>query len=106
MDIFGVPTLGQDEKSVANTVLVNVILHTHEQWELWMQQVKQRAADANIWTTINPVREYPPEFIQKPTIPGTQTLNKVLQDSRSSTGKRKTISEVSKKAIESKTPNG
>ena len=69
MDLFGAPTLGHDRTATASTVLVNVILQTHDQWELWIQQVKQRAADARIWTMIDPEREYPPEFIPKPKIP-------------------------------------
>ena len=69
MDLFGAPTLGHDQTATASTVLVNVILKTHDQWELWIQQVKQRAADAKLWTMIDPEREYPPEFIPKPKIP-------------------------------------
>lgn len=66
MDIFGTPNIDQ---FVSSNTLVNIILQTQDQWELWIQQVKQRAADANIWTTIDPDQSIPPEFIQKPRIP-------------------------------------
>ena len=69
IDIFKASIQGQDGSSRANTILVNVILYTHDQWELWIQQVRQRAADSNIWDTIDPDRATPPEFIHKPRIP-------------------------------------
>ena len=69
MDIFGTSMFNQAVPSTVTTTLVNVVLHTQDQWELWIQQIKQRAADANIWTTIDPDQSTPPKFIQKPTIP-------------------------------------
>ena len=52
-----------------STTLVKIVLHTKGQWGLWIQQIKQRAADVNIRNTINPNQSTPPEFTQKPTIP-------------------------------------
>lgn len=69
MDRFGTVMLGQVGLSATTTTLVNIILHTQDQWEPWIQQVKQRAADTNIWSTIDPDRTTPPEFMQKPKIP-------------------------------------
>ena len=69
MDIFGTSMLYQVVPSTVATTLVNVVLHTQDQWELWIQQITQRAADPNIWTTIDPDQSVLPEFIQKPRIP-------------------------------------
>lgn len=69
MDIYGTSMLDQAVSSTASTTLVNVVLQTQDQWELWIQQIKQRAADANIWTKIDPDQSVLPEFIQKPRIP-------------------------------------
>ena len=69
MDVFG--TLFTTPLTSATTTLANVILHSSDQyqWELWVQQVKQRAADANIWGVIDPDQNTPPVFIRKPKIP-------------------------------------
>ena len=69
MDIFGTSMLDQVVSPSITTTLVNVVLHTQDQWELWIQQITQRAADPNIWTTIDPDQSVLPEFIQKPRIP-------------------------------------
>lgn len=69
MDIFGTSMVDQIVSPTITTTLVNVVLYTQDQWELWIQQIKQRAADANIWTKIDPDQGAPPEFIEKPRIP-------------------------------------